>query len=195
MLYIIAVAIGLILGLLLKGSISNLVNLKLEKIWIVILAFVIQIAGQIFAAKGFTLFDGQGIVLQVVVYCMLLTWFWMNRHYLGILVIGAGCLMNALVIMANGGRMPVDEALVKALISDNELIRQLADDGKHIIAGKGIKLRFLADIIHPPYFFSWGMQVVSIGDLVVAAGLLITVFELVRNKRIIPVSGGKKTDM
>jgi hypothetical protein len=41
------------------------------------------------------------------------------------------------------------------------------------------RLAFLADVIYLPYFPGIGMRIVSIGDLVTAAGLFIFVFEAI----------------
>ncbi|GAE87108.1 hypothetical protein JCM21531_453 [Acetivibrio straminisolvens JCM 21531] len=51
-------------------------------------------------------------------------------------------------------------------------------DNKHVVISSTTKLKFLADVIYLPGFIGKGMGVVSIGDLVVALGLFIFIFEL-----------------
>jgi len=93
--------------------------------------------------------------------------------------VGLGASLNALVMLVNGGRMPVSlEAMQKAGIKEvTEMIMSGADN-KHAVISSTTKLKFLADIYICPVFIGQGMGVVSIGDLVVALGLFVFVFEL-----------------
>jgi len=118
-------------------------------------------------------------LIQAVVFVLLLFCFWFNREYIGLWFVGLGASLNALVMLVNGGRMPVSlEAMQKAGIKEvTEMIMSGADN-KHAVISSTTKLKFLADIIHLPGFIGQGMGVVSIGDLVVALGLFVFVFEL-----------------
>ncbi|MDP4094641.1 MAG: DUF5317 domain-containing protein [Bacillota bacterium] len=184
MLYGIAALLGLFFGLIAGGSISNLVSIKLKKIWLILLICIIQIAVRFLSANGLVLFKSQGAAAQILLYLVLLGWFWINRHYFGFLIMGFGCASNFIAIAANNGKMPVSKKLADLFILNSGNINKLSQDGKHIITDSGINLGFLTDIIHLPPILRWGMDIVSIGDLIVAAGLLIAVFELIRNKSI-----------
>lgn len=184
MLYAIAILLGVMAGILAKGRISRLMELKFRRGWVILMALAIQVAAQAASVKGLSFVSDYSIIIQGITYCMLLVVFWFNRQYLGMLVIGAGCAMNFLVTIANGGRMPVDEAFVRSVVTDDRLLAELARDGKHILGLKDVHLGFLSDIMHPPGFLSAGMQVVSLGDLAAVAGLFLIVFEVITGKKL-----------
>ena len=185
MLYIAAIILGIAIGIMAKGKAANLLELNFEKVWLIMIAFVIQIFTQIMGNRGFTFAAKYSFVIQAVVFCMLLAGFWFNRRYLGIWVIGAGCGLNALVMMLNGGKMPVSyEMVVKAGLTGMVDALKAGADGKHIIISQSTRLAFLSDIIHLPKFIDFGMQIVSIGDLIVLVGLFLLVVGAVAGKKL-----------
>lgn len=81
-----------------------------------------------------------------------------------------GTLLNALVILANGGQMPVDPlALEKAGLGYLFPFLEEARDGVHTLAGSHTRLLFLGDWIAIPPLG----KVVSPGDLFLALSLLL----------------------
>lgn len=181
MLYILAIVLGIVLGVLAGGRAANLLDIKFRKVWIVLIAFSIQILSQVLGYLGISFFLDRSIIIQGIIYCLMLTWFWLNRQYVGLCLIGAGCILNTVVIMANGGRMPVNYNLISASKASAAAdIIKSGLDSKHVIIDQGTRLTFLADIIHLPGFLGFMMQVVSIGDIVVVAGLFWVIYESVK---------------
>jgi len=119
MLYLIAVLLGVLLGIAAKGKLSNVLYIKLEKIWIIILAFAIQTGLRVLAMRGFEIGVMPATAIQGMTFCVLLLGFWFNRRYIGMCIVGAGCFMNGLVMTLNGGLMPVSQdALKEAEMTD-----------------------------------------------------------------------------
>jgi uncharacterized membrane protein len=177
MLYLVAIVLGVLLGIVFKGKLSNLLNIKFEKIWIAIMAFVAQTLLRVLTLNGLEIVSRYGLIVHCTVYGLLLVGFWFNRHYAGMCIIGLGCFSNALVMALNGGKMPVSvEALAKAQMTGMENILQSGMDGKHVILDESTRLYFLADIINLPPVLGVLMPVVSIGDLIIAAGIFILAF-------------------
>jgi hypothetical protein len=177
MLYLAAIIIGALLGVVLKGKLSNLLDIRFEKIWIIILAFAIQTLLRLLTMNGLKVAEECALIIQCTVYLMLILGFWYNRHYIGFCIVGIGCFMNALVMTLNGGKMPVSiEALAKAQITGMQNVLQSGMDGKHVIANEATRLYFLADIINMPPFLGFLMPVVSVGDLIIAVGIFIFAF-------------------
>ncbi len=88
-----------------------------------------------------------------------------NRIVHGTGLVGAGLLLNALAVMLNGG-MPVSaDAVARAGTSYPDAIA----DPRHVPAGPGTTLGFLGDTIPVP--LPLRPEVVSLGDVLVAAGL------------------------
>lgn len=114
-------------------------------------------------------------------FVLLLVFIVLNRRRIGFLVIGAGMLLNFLAIVANGGLMPVSPStLVQA-----DLERDLAgiEPGDPVPRTKNVLLEredtnlwWLSDRL------TWGSRrpfpVFSVGDVVVGAGLVVTLAEL-----------------
>jgi len=186
MLYILAIVLGIALGIAAGGKISNLLDFRLEKVWLILLAFCIQISSQILSYRGLNFFSRNIFIIQSIVFIMLFAAMWFNRSYAGVLVVGAGCLLNAVVMILNGGKMPVSPEVLETInIPGAVEIIEKGLDVRHTLINETTKLPFLADIIHPPSVLSYMMQVVSIGDLVVVLGIMILTFEAVKGQRLV----------
>ncbi len=176
LLYLAAAVLGLISGLLLKGKLSNILEIKLNGIWLFAGAFLAAFAAQ--AAGTMQLLPEKWMpVIHGAVFLLLAAGFWLNRHYLGMLVIGAGCALNTLVMVVNGGRMPVN---IRCLDSAGIDPRLLETDFKHVLMLKvaDTPLGLLADNIYLPGLLGWMMRIVSAGDLLVAAGLYLVMLQV-----------------
>jgi hypothetical protein len=179
LLYILALLLGVAAGMAVKGRIGNLADARLEKKGFILAALCIQVTLQILGVRGILPVQRFGPWSFLVVVGLLLAGLWANRRYAGVLVIGVGYLMNALVMAVNGCKMPVSaDALKKAGLLDALDILKAGIDGKHIIIAESTKLPFLSDIIVLPRLLRRMMEIVSIGDLVIAAGILVLVFEM-----------------
>jgi hypothetical protein len=89
-----------------------------------------------------------------------------NRTLPGMPLLGTGLLLNSAAILANGVSMPVDiDAAVRAGVNPPS---QVADPF-HTLADAHTRLRLLCDIIPVPW--PWRGEVVSVGDVLVAAGV------------------------
>lgn len=90
----------------------------------------------------------------------------------GMPVVLAGAVANALVVLANTG-MPVAPAAVRWLGSDPDLI---VLDGAHHLADGATRFVWLADVVPVPLLD----VVVSLGDVLVVAGLAVVIDEVLR---------------
>ncbi len=115
-------------------------------------------------------------------YVLLLAFIILNRRRVGLLVIGAGMLLNFMAIVANGGLMPVSPAnMEKAGLGDKLADLEL---GEAVPLSKNVLLdesdtalqcltdRFTWDSLSP-------FPVFSIGDVIIAAGFVVVLVELV----------------
>lgn len=182
MLYLFVIAAAAIIGIAAgrnKKKYSASKELRFEKTWLAILAFSLQIISRILGAKGIIFAEINYMLIQAVMIILLMLCFWFNRKHIGLWFVGAGALMNALVMFANGGRMPVDsESMKRAGIDRLSDALTSSEDLKHVILNENTRLWFLSDIIHLPGIIGIGMNVVSIGDLVIAFGLFLLVLEI-----------------
>jgi len=94
---------------------------------------------------------------------------WHFDRVRGVWLVTPGGAMNLLVILSNGGRMPVAAALAGTLVQQGQI-------GQYTLMGSHSHLGFLADWISVPA--TGGAY--SPGDLVIAAGLALVAFLGVR---------------
>lgn len=114
-------------------------------------------------------------------YVLLLAFVILNRRRIGFLVIGAGMLLNFLAIVSNGGLMPVTPANVEKAgmgykIEGVELGEAIPRSMNVLLEESDTNLQWLSDR------FTWGspgpFSVFSIGDVIIGAGLIIVLVEL-----------------
>ncbi|KNY28248.1 DUF5317 domain-containing protein [Pseudobacteroides cellulosolvens] len=183
MLYLVVIVLGVVLGVLAKGRVSNILNLKFEKLWLLLIVVCIQTAIRLLALRGLIDAGRYSFVTQGAAFTLLMVVLWYNRRLFGVVVIGVGTLSNILVMMLNGGLMPVSSELLKKIgdLSGSLELMKNGSDGKHILINEATKLPLLSDIIEMPPFLGWLMPIVSIGDLIVAVGIFLLVFLAVRS--------------
>jgi len=162
---------SLIVGFLRKGNLRALAQLKLKGGWIFPLLLVVEIA--VFMLQNDSKLLGQfSGSIYIVVYVLGLLFLLMNRKNPGFILILLGVFLNFLVMVTNGGRMPV--SLHAASILEPGYLDILKEQlyAKHTSLTESTKLGFLGDIIPitDPYPRT---QIISIGDVVMNIGAFL----------------------
>ncbi len=177
MLLLWALPIGVLVGYLRGGRLGNLARLQLRGAWLVLGAFVIQLL--IFPLPGFEgpLIPWGTATLHLLSYALLAGFVWLNRREWGILLMGAGMLLNILVITANGGYMPTYPELLERAGRTRaaETLLERGFYGNNVCIGcEGIatRLTFLGDVFATPAWVP-GANVFSVGDVLLALGLIL----------------------
>lgn len=154
-----ALAAALVLGLSLGGSWHRLGATRLVRPGLVVAALATQVGG--------ALLGGPAVPLSLLASAVLVAGFLAsNRGLRGTGLVALGLGLNALVVLANGA-MPVSlEASGRAGVSTQRL---LLDGGRHEAAGADTRLPWLGDVV--PVRAPVRPEVVSVGDLLVTAGL------------------------
>jgi hypothetical protein len=115
-----------------------------------------------------------GGLMYIASLSLLVVFAWRNRHILGVLVIGAGLLMNTVVIAGNDGQMPVDPVQLAAwgYLEEELEIQASGRWSSHTIMGDETNFWFLGDWLLAPIPFR-NPVIASPGDYVIAAGILL----------------------
>ena len=178
MILALAVLAGVIIALIRygRGAFNRIAGIPLRHAWLVLIAVFLQVP-LLRTATGLP----DEITIQQLLFlfshALLLVFVWLNRRLAGVLIIGVGVLLNVLVILANGGFMPITPQTLVVINPGTEL----ADWGeglhygysKDIILQKGnTNLWFLSDILILPPPFPYPVAF-SIGDIVIAAGIIL----------------------
>lgn len=178
-----SVGTSLVVGKIRRGSFSNMKDAEIHKWYIFVGAFVLEFFTVYMASKGSRFFIEHILLLHFLSYIMIFTGVFFNRKSVAFKIIFIGVLLNFIVIMANGGHMPVSaDAMMKVGLVDD---LQAVQDGKiitHTILDGTTKLGFLGDI------FILGKpdprpKVISIGDVFLAIGVFIYIQEIMVKKR------------
>jgi hypothetical protein len=177
---VVAIAVGILVGFLRRGSLKTLGDAHLRAVWVVFLGVLLQL-GSTAAERADLRWVALGLVLSS--FACVFTFASLNFRLPGMTLIAIGALCNFVVISANAG-MPVSrEALARTGFSVDEL------KGAHHVLTDGSRLRFLADVIP----ISVTANVVSVGDIVIWAGLLLLIQQLMVGPRGKRRRGAPKT--
>ncbi len=171
-----AVAVGLAAGLVRAwvGKRSyRIVSLRLPGL--VLFAFLPQWLAFYQSRLGLgALLDEWAPVLLVGSQVVLLVFFWMNRKIAGFWFLGAGLVLNLLVIATNGGLMPISPETVRKVYPDVPV--ELWQVGERLGNGKDIVLLpsmtrfwFLSDRFLLPDWINYRVAF-SLGDIFIALG-------------------------
>jgi hypothetical protein len=163
---LVAVPIGIVVGLLLGGHIDGLTRLRFRWIWLAVAGFAVQLA--IFSDPiGTTIGAAAGSDLYIASNLAVLAAVLRNLAIPGLPVIALGAAGNLLAILANGGRMPADPAaLTAAGIELNGLTNSI------VVTEPA--LRPLTDIFAIPAGLPLA-NVFSVGDVLISIGVVVTI--------------------
>jgi Family of unknown function (DUF5317) len=170
------VAIGLVLGVavgyLLGGRLSQLSELKPRYAPFALVGLLLQLVNPPGAWP---------LVLLIISFVLLTAFALANIRIVGFAAILVGVALNFTVIAVNGG-MPVAREAIVASGQERTLAPLLERRGvKHHLAGPDDRLLFLGDVIAIPPPVS---QVISIGDIFTYGGIAIVIAGAMRRRRV-----------
>jgi hypothetical protein len=171
-----AIVAGMVVGLLVSWRTKTVWQPPSFKYgWLVVAGFIPQFLAFFLPATRSVFPDWLAAVSLVGSQVILLAFCLLNRHLPGILLITIGLGLNLIVILANGGFMPLPlETAVKWLPGNT--FNQLESGGRIGSSSKDVLLPtseiilpWFADRFYPPKGFPYQF-VFSLGDVLIAAG-------------------------
>ena len=172
------IALGLVLGVLAGGNLSNLAYIRLHRMGLLFAAVFIRFGTETLLNAGFPPAELLRLPLLGGSFALLLLALWPNRNYPGISLAFVGILSNAAVIVVNGGYMPIWEPALRLAGLEGADIGAL-----HYVLPPALDANFLlhlgpfADVIPIP--FPIIQNVASIGDAFLTFGLAFFLFAAV----------------
>lgn len=173
MVLLLALVLAVVWGLVRGGRLTRVLELPLRGYGLILLAFGLQVA--IVYVPMPPGWGGLHVPLLSVSYAILAVFVFWNRRLPGMWLIGAGLLANALVMIANGGYMPITPEALLATGRGN--LATSMTTGARVLGSKDIllpaeqtRLWLLSDIfvLPPPFPIP---SVFSIGDALLALGI------------------------
>ncbi|OMF93365.1 DUF5317 domain-containing protein [Paenibacillus sp. FSL R7-0273] len=174
------IIIGFIAGLFrggLKHGLVQFSNIRLKSGWIFPLLLVFQFLMFYMQERSSTVAAASGYI-YIAVYVVGLIFLWLNRHNKGFWLILIGVFLNFLVMLVNGGRMPVSYEAASVLDPIYlEMLKSGDAVSKHYLLDASTRLAFLGDIIplSSPYPRT---QAISIGDVVMNFGIFLFILNI-----------------
>ena len=169
-LFFAVIAGALAVAVLIGGDVRRLSQLRLRHLELLLAAFAAKISVALLGTTHAAAAVNAARPLNVIGAALLLAVVWFNRRIPGALVFGAGLMLNLIVILAFGGRMPV---LLPGDIDPNSAVLAVLKGGLdplHVALAHPQGLWFLGDILAIPGIGGHA-SLVSIGDLLMAAGI------------------------
>jgi hypothetical protein len=155
-LLLLCVALGLVAGLATGGSLDNFARLRVHWPWVAVGALVVREASVITPLRNV---NGIQYVYTLALALLVVWCIWNVRRLRGLVILTAGAAVNLLVVVANGGRMPVAASV--ASIRGNV--------GQYTVMSSSTRLNWLGDWIGLPAH----LGVYSPGDVIIAAGIFV----------------------
>ena len=176
MILVLAIAAGWLSGLVRSWIVRKPYRVpELSRTWLVLVAVAPQLLiFQIpYTAGWFS--DTWASAVLVISQLLLLGFVWFNRDLVGFRILGLGLILNLLVIILNGGLMPLAPETAQALYPEVSpsawQIGSRPGMSKNILLlYENTRLAFLSDSILLPAWFPW-TRALSPGDLLIALGV------------------------
>lgn len=169
-----AFVLSVIVGLVMGGSLSGLSRIPVRRPGLFVAACGLQFVMVNFSDQ-WSWVVRYSLVLYMLSYVFLFLGLYVNRHIKAGRILAAGIMLNFLVIVLNGGRMPVSIPAAHAA-GLGEFVDYIGSGiyPTHTLINDSTRLWFLGDIIPipPPYIRP---RVFSIGDAVMAVGVMLLV--------------------
>ncbi len=173
------IALGLVLGLVAGGNLLNLGSIRLRRLGLLALALGLRVGTELLLGADVAIVDTLRVPLFATAFGLLLVALWANRGYPGMSLAFVGILSNTIVILVNGGYMPIWEpALVAAGMTPADVTSAI-----HYVLPPPLDANFLlhlgplADVIPIP--LPLVENVASIGDAFLTFGLAFFLFAAV----------------
>jgi len=183
MILLIAIVVGLA-ATVVRAKINHR-PLKLRKLsweWLVFVAVIPQIL--VFQIPAISCFVPETFVPFIQITSMLGLLVFVARNFLvpGFWALGFGLLSNYLVIIMNGGWMPVSPQTLSRLSSSKPEIywqigTRLGNSKDYIMAVEDTKLVWFSDVLTLPQWFPYKFAF-SVGDILISIGTLILLWSL-----------------
>lgn len=170
-----AIILGILIGSLRSGKISNLEDLKFKAfipllgvfVFDLVLRFFIVKSTSALATKLFSYYPYFNLLLYLFIIFILE----INKNLKYLRIVEAGFVLNYLPMIANGGKMPISKEALISLNKTREIDLLVQDKFlTHSLINESTRFKALCDTIPIKYFFP---KVISLGDIFLALGLVL----------------------
>jgi len=186
MLLLAGIVIGVAAGLATGGKLGNLSLLRFRWPYFVLLVLVVK---EVVLLTPLNRIDGMQFVYAASLAALVGWTIWNVDLLPGVWLVSVGSALNLLVVLVNGGRMPVSLELAARgthLLVDRGFI------GQYVLMGPHTNIRWLADwLAFPGPLGTVLPEAYSPGDFVSALGIAVVTFLATRRSESIRETSGR----
>jgi hypothetical protein len=176
-----AVAAGLLLGLVLRGRLEGLAEMRLRWIGLALAALLAQVV--LFSGPVSAWIGDAGAWVYVASSAVVLVVVLRNLRLAGLPIVAVGAISNLVAILANGGWMPASpEALSRLGLSIGSSYSNSREVGTPALGA-------LTDVFALPAWAPFA-NVFSIGDVLIGVGVAVAIVTAMRRARPVGVGAG-----
>ncbi|MTI49742.1 DUF5317 domain-containing protein [Sporosalibacterium faouarense] len=174
-----SVASSLVVGKARGGKFKLIGELELKKYYLFIIGFGIEFLSVFLNTKnlGFMnqILDKYFIIIHTISYLLIFIGLIFNFNKKSMIFVFIGTLLNYIVIISNGGQMPVSGSGLSYL-GLKDTLNALKNHAiiTHTLVNENTRLFFLGDVIPTPKFYPFS-KMISIGDIFLGIGVFILI--------------------
>jgi hypothetical protein len=186
MLYVIIIITSIIISLLRGGELEKHFSISVEGVWLFVIALLLRLGIWISNLIGVSDALACGPYLILISYFFLIYVSIRNLKLPGFKYIILGLLLNAFVIVLNGGSMPV---LVRQGVIENLNTASFLESGSsvvHSLMNDNTLFAFLGDVIAIPKPFP-DTSILSVGDIMILVGIFILIQITMMTEEELPI--------
>lgn len=175
---------SLVVGKLRGGKFSYLKDAEIHKWYFIVSAFLIEFIAVFLSSKGYQFVSNNIFGIHLISYSLLFIGTYFNAQKLSFKLVMVGIFLNFIVIMLNGGQMPVSqEAMINAGLAGDLDALINGEIITHTIIVQDTVFKFLGDIFILPKPYP-RPKVFSIGDVFLAVGIFVYIQEIMVKKQV-----------
>lgn len=184
---------SLIIGKIRKGKIKNIGNIHVRGWYLFIIGFILEFTSVLLKVKNIDfavkILEDYFIYIHCLSYILIIIGLILNFDKKSVILIFIGTVLNFVVIMLNGGQMPVSASkMISAGLSEQAMMLKNNQIITHTVINDTTVLPILGDIIplSKPYPLP---KMVSIGDIFLGLGVFFFIQEAMIKNRMFRSKG------
>jgi hypothetical protein len=179
MLLLSAIVLGVVFSLITGGRIERLSDLHLRYWALLLCALFVQVLLFSTALASAPFVIQYGGILYTLTLLAALAVILLNSNIRGAKLLALGTALNTLVIVANGGQMPVDISQLRQAVGVQPAVEYRESFINTAPMTAETRLPFLGDILLTPDWLPI-RNVLSVGDMAIAGGVIVLLFAAMR---------------
>lgn len=179
-----AFLIGIIIGYIRRGSLSKFKYMEFKLSFLILLAVLCHLAITVMNLGLIEFKTNYYVIALTAAYILTILVLTINLNYRYVIIIWLGSILNLISFLANGFKFAINPTHVNTVFGTEMYDLLMSGKIKFFIPLEEAKLWFLGNIIYinKPFL---GSVILSIGDIIIAIGIIFFVQSIMKDKSLI----------